>query len=360
MNPDVVTTSLQQLMKPYSETFTVWHPVLDKFAVKGKLKASKVKGSYLEFGVVQGGPGRTTAIRNGGETINGGRRQSSRRGNEYGGRSIHAFDVPRKDIAEANNEMDILEIIKNYPEQALSDFHEDWAQQFVLGNVSDMSNQMTLNGLATYDADGSHSRDGIFSFAAPDSQTETVHGLEKQGSAGDPTTGWYNQYTHVASFQTNGRRKLRDVYYKAARQGKVGGPVDLMLSDPDSYGNYLESLDEHVVVEDEVKNDHVPDDIKQGIKFLKATWYIEDAINIEDEIFDDTPPETGLIYGIKSNDWEAVIFGRSDLEGKGFLEISDPMRDPQSDSIRYEMVLFWAIICKQLRTQFAATGCATP
>jgi hypothetical protein len=51
-------------------------------------------------------------------------------------RLIYAFDVPGKDLAEANGEMDLARILQHYPELALSDFHERISNQLGTGNGS--------------------------------------------------------------------------------------------------------------------------------------------------------------------------------------------------------------------------------
>ena len=359
ISADVLASALQDLALDFTDLFTSWHPVLDRLVTKGKLSKKTLEGPYKEFTVVEEGPGSITHVKHGSEVINGGRTQAASRGNEYAPRLIYAFDVPGKDLAEANGKQDLARIIESYPELGLSDFHERIARQLVMGDGAGVGGFVTLCGTNTYNPTGSATaRDGIFSFAAPSAQTSTVHGLVKEGSA-NGVTGWFNQYQKVTSFQSDGRLLMRKAYYAASREGRTGGPVDLMLGDADSYGNYLDSLDEHVRVTS-VEDDHVPNDIRQGIKFLAADFFLEDSIDITDAQFSGLDPASGLIYGLKTNTWEGFTLGHSDKETKGFFDIRGPFRIPEQDLFRYEYVLYMGIYCKQLRANFAVCGAATP
>ena len=152
--PDVLATALQELMPSYSELFTKWHPVLDRIVLKGNIDRDVLTGPYREFAVVTDGPGTVTQILTGSEVIAGGRNQNAVRGNTFAPRLIYAFDVPGKDLAEANGAMDLARIIQHYPELALGDFHERIARQMAVGDGLDVGGFLTLNGDTTYTPQG--------------------------------------------------------------------------------------------------------------------------------------------------------------------------------------------------------------
>ena len=131
-SPDVLVTALQELIPGYSETFTKWHPAFDAIVKKGQKVTAK--GPYREFALVPSGPGQITPILTGNEVIAGGRTMNSVRANTYAATMIYAYDVPGQDLREANGEMDLVQLIKRYPERAIMDFHERIAQQLVAGN----------------------------------------------------------------------------------------------------------------------------------------------------------------------------------------------------------------------------------
>ena len=148
INADVLQSALQELMPSYSELFVKWHPVLERVLLKGNLEKNVLTGPFREFAVVTDGPGDVTQIVTGSEIVNGGRNQNAARGNTYAPRMIYAFDVPGKDLAEANGEMDLARIIQHYPELALSDFHERIAKQIVQGDATNVGGFLPLRLLS--------------------------------------------------------------------------------------------------------------------------------------------------------------------------------------------------------------------
>ena len=355
ISADVLATALQELMPAYSELFTKWHPLNERILLKGNMDRNVLTGPYREFTVVTDGPGSVTQVLTGNEVIAGGRRQTGVRGNTYAPRLIYAFDVPGKDLAEANGEQDLAKILKNYPELALSDFHERLAKQLGTGNGTDVGGFLSLNGDVTYNPNGT-ARDGVFEYAAVGSQTKTVFGLAKS-----TTSGWANQYETISAFSVEGRAKLRKAYFAASRQGaKTTGNVDLMLSDEASYLNYLDDLDDQVQVT-AIKQDTAPNNVRQGVKFLTADWYLDDAIDISQTAYFTTPAaQAGVIYGLKTSTWHSYTLGRdASKETKGDFAVRGPFRLPEQDMFRYEIVLYMGLHCDQLRSNFVVTGGAT-
>ena len=350
ISPDVVATALQDLAPGYSELFTTWHPVLDKIVKKGNIDRATLKGPYREFVVVTDGPGQVTQVLTGSEVISGGRRQNASRGNAYAPRLIYAFDVPGKDLAEANGANDLAKIIKAYPELGLSDFHERISQQIVMGNGGGVGGFTTLNGETTYSPQGT-ARDGALDFAATTAQTGTVFGLNKA-----TLPGWVNQYQ---SFAANGRNRMRQVYYECSRQGsKVMGPVDCMIGDPTSYLNYIDDFDQEVRVA-KIEGDKAPANVRMGVQFLDATFYMEE--DIVPASFATAAAQNGVIYFLKSSTWHLFTLGNdSGMETKGDFAVRGPIRIPEQDMWRYEYVLNMGMYCDQLRCNGVITGANTP
>jgi len=354
ISPDVLASALQELMPSYSELFTRWHPILEKVVNKGNIDRDVLTGPFREFAVVTDGPGTVTQILTGSEVIAGGRNQNAVRGNTFAPRLIYAFDVPGKDLAEANGAMDLARILKHYPELALGDFHERIARQMAVGDGLDVGGFLTLNGDATYNPNGV-ARDGALEFAAPGAQTNTVFNLPKPA-----TGGWVNQFGNITSFATNGRSEMRRVYYAASRQGKTMGPVDLMMGDENSYLNYIEDLDDQVRVV-KVEGDKAPSNVRQGVKFLDADFFLEDALDPTAAAFTDPNARRGVIYMMKSAAWYAYTLGHdASKETKGDFAVRGPFRIPEQDVFRYEIVLNMGIHTNQLRCNGVVVGGGTP
>tara|TARA_R110000824_G_scaffold44478_1_gene129402 strand:- start:7148 stop:8224 length:1077 start_codon:yes stop_codon:yes gene_type:complete len=356
ISPDVVATALNELMPAYSNLFIKWHPLLEKIMEGGNMDRAALKGPKREFAVVTDGPGTVTEIATGTEVIAGGRSQNAHRGNVIAPRLIYAFDVPGKDLAEANGEMDLARILQHYPELALADFHELVSNQMGTGvGTGNVGGFATLNGSTTFNPQGAGTRSGFFEFAAPGAQTNTVHGLAKASVA-----GWRNQYEDITSFAVNGRSQMRKAYFAASRQGKTLGPVDLMIGDEASYLNYIEDLDDQVRVS-KVEGDKGPANVRQGVKFLDSDFFLDDSIDVSAATYTGTPAADGVIYGFKTPTWNMFTLGHdSARETKGDFALRGPFRIPDQDLYRYEVVLMMGLHTTQLRANFAVTGAATP
>ena len=353
INPDVVASALQDLAPGYSELFTLWHPIMERVVLRGNVDRGSLKGPYREFVVVTDGPGTVTQVTTGSEVIAGGRRQNAQRGTEYAPRLIYAFDVPGKDLAEGNGENDLAKIIKRYPELALSDFHERIARQISCGNGTDVSGFVTLNGDTTYNPQGAAvAPDGLIDFAAPAAQAGTVHNLNKA-----TVSNWQNQYGQISSFATDGKATMRQVYYKASRQGsKASGPIDLLLGDESSYLNYIDDLDDQVRVM-KVESDKAPGQVRQGIPFLEADFFLEEELTTQSAQFATGGANNGVIYMLQTDSFHLFTLGHdSGMETKGDFAIRGPIRIPEQDMWRYEYVLNMGMYCDQLRTNGVVTG----
>ena len=352
---DVVASTLQDLLPGYSDTFTKWHPLLDKIVTAGNLTKKTLEGPYREFTVVTGGPGQVTQIKTGNEVINGGRKQLAVRGNEYAPRMIYAYDVPRKDMAEANGKQDLAKIIKTYPERALHEMHEFLAQQLSMGDgANNMGGFFSLNGNRTYNPTGSTSRNGVLEFSAT-ATANSVHGL-----AGSTTTGWQNQFGSATSFSVDGIKTLREVFFKCQRQGRTADSgLDMMFCDEASFLNYMETLDEHVRT-GSVESTDGKNYGRQSIKFVNADLFLEDSIDISDAVsFPAGQGADGVVYLINSGTFEAFTLGHNaSMEGKGFFDQGSPLRIPDLDAYRFELILHLGIHTTQRRANGVVTGTA--
>lgn len=362
---DVLNLVLQELAPELNETFTKWHPFLDRVAGPKK-QLKKAKGRYHEFKVITSGPGAATQISTGTEQFGTGRTQNTVKGNAFGTRFIYHFAIPGLDLAETAGNPDMIKsLVKEYPEQGLAHLKELVVAQMVRGAGSSgsltaaagLAGLCTLNGQQDYTPAGT-ALDGVFMPAAPASQTQTVFGIPMQGAAASPTTGWAHQYQDINSFAVDGREKLRLARNTANKQGgSASGIVDLMLGDAASFANYESDLDAHVETAS-VKDDHVPAKIRSGIKFGDADFFDEDAIDLTDTTsFTTATTRNGVIYGLNMSQWDGFRFGDDEkMETKGFFSFRNGTRIPDMDAWRFEIVNHFQIFCTQLRNQFLVTG----
>ena len=361
ISPDVLATALNELMPSYSDLFVKWHPLMEKVLTGGGMDRAALKGPKREFAVVTDGPGTVTEVATGTEIIAGGRSQNAYRGNVIAPRLIYAFDVPGKDLAEANGEMDLARILQHYPELALADFHELISNQLGTGaGTGNVGGFLTLNGNTTFNPQGAGARQGVFQFAS--TATQALAGTSIHGLTQNQVSGWVNQYEDITSFAVDGRTQMRKAYYAASRQGKTLGPVDLMIGDEASYLNYIDDLDDAVRVA-KIDGDKAPGNVRQGIKFLDADFYLDDSIDVANAAYTSgsCPAADGVIYGMKTPTWKMFTLGHdASRETKGDFAVRGPFRIPDQDIYRYEIVLMMGLHTTQLRANFAVTGAGTP
>jgi len=356
-SPDVLATALQELIPGYSETFTQWSPAFDQIVKAGNKETAQ--GPWCEFVLVPEGPGQVTTLVTGNESIAGGRRQSAVRGNTYASDMIYAYDVPGKDLREANGEQDLADLIKRYPERALMDFHELIARQLVMGDAPGVSGFPTWNGDATYNPRGVGARAGHFEYADVANQTDTVFGVAKNS-----IQGWVNQRRHISSFATNGRLRMRQLMMDCVQQGsKQDGEVKLVFADRGTFDNYLEDLDDQIQFMDTSnKGDggHASGN-RGGIPILGAKMYSEAYIKPADISGSNPDAQNGIAYFINPATWHLFTMGHnSGMETKGDFEARGPIRHPTQDLWRYEWVLSMGMYCDNLRLNGVLTGGATP
>jgi hypothetical protein len=193
----------------------------------------------------------------------------------------------------------------------------------------------------------------VFQFAAPTSQTGTVHDLPLAYAGTNPTRGWYNQYGVISSFSSDGRSTLEIVRDRANRQGsKSQSGIDLILSDPGTRQNYINSLDAQVrTAMVDKKGEKVPDAIREAIKFGNADWFSDDHIDITDTTaFSNTDAQNGVAYMLNTSHWEMFTLG------KNILDFKDLIPDPRADQMLARMVSYFNFFCKSLRSQGLVTG----
>lgn len=352
INEEVLNDTLQQLLPDYENMFLVWSPVLNRI-VKGKgFKHEDLKGPYLDFRMLYQGPGDVTQIVYGSERLSSIRKDITARASVYATRMIYGYNVPCKDMAQASGPEGVEHLVEQYPEAALLDFHQRFTQQFLSGNGDGMGGLVTLNGGTTYSPEGS-ALTGVMEFTDAASQDDLVFNVRKQGHAsGIP--GYYNGYGAISSMALDGDDILRREYTRASKRGKNMGPVDLMICDETSYNNYLSTQRQRVVITDAVKGESGLEDVEEGIKFLKATMYMEEHL---DTTATGLSSLNGVIYGLKTPTWRLVTSGKNDkMETKGLFSLRGPNRRPELDAFQWEYIFHGQLFCKYLPANFVVVG----
>lgn len=365
---DVLAQSLQDLIPGWVDQWTVDNPLWNRIRKGGAFNRRSLKGPWVEFAVRTGGPGRAVTDRSGSTALTSTRAQRGFRGIEYGARLIYHWTVPEKDLDESETEYDFANLVEDYGVAGMADLMQRMANQQARGASSAGSDPLgggvegfiTLNSDQTYNpVSVGGARSGFFEYAAAANQTDTVHDLPKQGAATNPTTGWYHQYGHINNMGVNGKRVLRTVRDTANQQGaSMEGGVDLLISDPQSYQNYIEVLDDQVMTP-VVENDKGPGKIREGVKFGTASWFSDPAIDISDTTaFTTAAAQSGVIYLLCTRDWEMFTVGKKNST-KELFRVSEGIPVYDQPHVHFRMTAYANMFCKAMRRQGVVTGGAT-
>lgn len=367
---DVLNSSLQHLLPKYEELFLEGHPVIDAVLKRTGLETIQGKGPYMEFTVLKGHPGRATGIRTGNERLASTRKNNALRGNQYAYRCIYHWDVPRKDLAECSGANDFARIIDDYPTNALAGHMQAFARQFASGTASaasdpdgtDLDGFLTLNGLQDYNPQGT-ARDGVFQPLATGAQTNTVFGLPMSGAGSSPTPGWEHQFEDIGSFSLQGVSTIRKLVTRANQSGHQveGSGIDVMLADEATFQNYIDTLDQRAIVNDDLKNLSMKYGNRAGVPCGQAIMWWEPAIDLSDTAAWTGVTQDGVLFMLNTSYWAMFqLANNSKMAGKGFFDLQDPIRVPDMDAWHYEIISYFNMFCRSLRQQAYMTGGATP
>ena len=358
IDPDVLVGSMQELMAGNTTTFDKYHPVLDRL-VEGKQFRS-ISGPYVEFVLVDGGPGQVTVLDTGEEEIRGGRNTHGVRGNEVVASLAYAFDVNDNVFRDCSGKTgDIAQLVKDYPMNALTDFKQKVARQLIMGTEPDMGSMVTLNGDATYNPRGYGARNGLILFQAPSAQSAVVHGV-----ASNSITGWYNQYQHISSFSSEGKRKMRKLYYECQAEGSAAlGDPDVILADPGTFDNYVDNIEDSALYATRAEADkgtNGPKDSRKGVPMLGGTMYREQAFSLSS--FVTANAQLGVGYVLNTQTMQLLRQGMHASAPQKYtnLEWLPPVRHISYAKWRYEMRFEIGLIAPNRRTMGAFTGGNNP
>ena len=101
--------------------------------------------------------------------------------------------------------------------------------------------------------------------------------------------------------------------------------------------------------------------MKQGIKFLAATMFLEEFLDPTDTAVFSGVALDGVIYGLNTSTWHMYTLGSdAKMETAGDFAIRGPLRRPDMDAHQFEYVLYMGMFCDMLSANFAVTGGRVP
>jgi len=354
ISAEVLSATIEELLPRLEMTFWRWSPLLDKFYKAERIKKDSPSGPFRKFRLMTGAPGQATPVIYGTESLSSPRRDTVTTGTVYGGRVIYHFKVPGKEMAEVNTDDDVDNIIEQYPIAGLQDMHIGMTKQLLIGNQAQYNNLVTFNGAAQYDSDSGASRDGIFSFSDPGSQSTPAYGVTKKGGTGG-VADWYNGFASINSMGDDGQSKIRREMYRAGRAHPSYGTPDCLIADETSYNNYVDMRDDRVITLNQFTGAEGSDNGHEGIHVSKsAVMYLEEYLDIDNAT---VVAQNGIIYGLNTKAWTYMVIGKdSEREGKGWFEIRKPLRMPDEEAWKWEIVFHGNPYTTNLNSNFVIVG----
>ncbi len=334
-------------------TFWRFSPILEKIFDGNGIAREKMQGPRKDFRLLTNGPGGTTILTYGSELLDNVSRDQVILGNVGASRYMYHWIVYGKELAEINSDTDVENLIEQKPVTAYMDFAQDHVKQLLLGTGSaGIRGFLTFNGSTTYSSfDGS--RTGVFSFAAPASQTSTVFGVTKRGGTGG-LVDWYNQYGNISAMGDDGEAVLRETYYDCGAFHRKYAEPDLLIADKTSFYNYIRVRDDRVYLVDERKPETKDGSAKPGIPFLNGRLMFDTLMNVDDATL---IAQNGIVYILNTKSWQIYTMGNdADMEGGGWFEKRKPFRIPHLDAWRFEIVMHAGMYTEALACNGVVTG----
>jgi len=354
---DILLTATEDLLPDVlQDLFIDGHPAMER--IWNDLDTRQSGGEYAAFDVVTDGPGDATQITGGTEAYTYGIRNIVEQGRVYIPEIVYAYAVLGKDLRRNKGPNALVKLVKKYPEKALLHLKQEVARQFITGtaNINGLGGVTTVNGDSTFSPDGT-ALNGVFDFTTQALQADTVFNLPKEGAAAG-VTGWYNQYGTVASFATNGKRVMRDVYNQCKIRGGAYGNPDIGLCDSASFNNYYDSLDDQVRYAIKTKGEEGSDAV-EGLMFHQLQLWVESVI--DDELAGQFAGHSGIMQFFNTATWHMLTLGEDDNEEtKGLFSVRTVGQLQGRDAFGHELVLAMQPYCDFLKANGLIEGTATP
>lgn len=370
---DIINSTVPGLRNTFEDAFSTYNPFVK--ALLTKMVKEPTTGPYIEFNILTGGPGRVTNLYGGAELLYTGKANIVEKGNEYPMRWDYSFGITGKDIDEIEDAKDnvvkkgkIADLLQANHLAGITDVASGFAQQFFMGNFSAGTNtrdngskgMVSLNGntgVGYYSQSSGTARTGILEFAAPASQTGTVHNIPSKGAASGAVDGWYNQYS-VVTGSGDRRSVLRSTKSLCDRQGADrGASIDFMFSDPESRAAYVSDLTEHTMYGTvESGKDPVTVKAREGLVFggdKRCLWFDDDHIDITDSTCFPGAAAEGVTYMLSSEDWRLFSTTREKM-----FTWRKMVKNPFQDGYIQEMLFHFNMYCISRRTQAVVVGTA--
>jgi len=360
---DILAQTTRELLPVMVDNYSQHYPAMEMFFQGDGMEWRKAGGPTVEFSIWRDGPGKSTHIATGSESYGGTRRQIAETGTVHAARVVYSFDIPRKDLAEAQSDKTAAgKFLKRYHESAVSHMLRMMETQFLVGNQLTTTDGAGFGALVTLNGDVTGlpvtgMTQGLLEFAAAASQTRTASGIVKQGGASG-VTEWYNQFPtdgNVTSWGLHGYKRTKNAYYKA--RARAMDSKFRLLSDLGSFENYEEELLGKKRY-GKVGDGEAGAEALKGLAFADAgTWYPCLLLDDTDAQFT-TLGSQGICYGLSEKHWKGFTLAAPEdgtKEEHGFC-LPDMTKVPRQDVFEQEIIIHLGLYMDRANAQFALAG----
>jgi hypothetical protein len=357
--------------------FSRGHPLLQIVFAKGKHETAQ--GPWTEFSPVIGGPGEAVLIETGSESWAGVRNQATKKGSFKTARIVYHWEVPNKDIEEAASDPQSRPgLIQNYGEAAIADVLNRIEQQYLIGGVLDSTGTLLADasngfrGLGTFNGDKTGLptaglENGWLEFAAPASQSNTVHNLVKRGGSGG-IFEWYNQFPadgNITNWDAHGYERVKNAHNSAADRAK--GSKFCLISDQQSFEKFESSLTGAIryVNMDGLEGEPGADWAVGLVYAPRGIWYGSTLLDDTQSTFAAARRGNGIGYIIPADHFRMKFMrGAAGPVASGSgptfgLKVEGPIPIPLSDQSSYKLTVHAAAYADRLNAYGAVSGMTT-
>jgi hypothetical protein len=243
VSTDLVNTTLADLKGPIEHAFEQKSPMYDLLQKKGRV--STERGTLIERAIMGGSPAQGTGIFGGGETLNMGRTEQTKKIQLQTHRVVVPINIPKLDMLQNDGKLGAIKLVETYTQSVTKLLPVDFDRFFFTGvshgyvlPTTAMVGWNTLNGQKTFASGKVGVTQGLIEFAAPTSQNDTTQNLAKS-----PSYNYVNQFGEITSYALDGEDVYDDVYREVAQFNPTdmnAGP-DVIFADFDSFAKYYKS-----------------------------------------------------------------------------------------------------------------------
>lgn len=324
---DLLNSTLPDLQGPLEHQFTHTIPLMKLLWEKEQVKYNG--GLYTEKTFTTNPAGGGVAIRTGSEGLYRGRSQNTLKMRVEQARVVMTSHIPNIDQIKNQGKAAVMDVASDYLTMLLEGAMQDFNKYFLTAktaghtfkNDSDLYSFLTFNGEFSSGI-GEGVTNGVFDFAAPSAQSDTVQNVAKSVA-----NLHYNQYGLISTFSSNGVRTIKKVLRQCTNEAnQTNSQGYLLIMDDDTFGNFEEEYETPVRVQ--LVNDVREKEMLLALPISGALAYYEPNLDVSQ--FSGTGAN-GVTYVINRNHVEFIMAEKMQIK---------PYKESETQDVVYSHIPF--------------------